>query len=486
VIRAGTVDAAIAAFEHAAALAHGQAPADDRRTPPPKTIPRADMRAANRIADVLLEQFQEWHRRGQGAFPSNVAHPVHALIGSAEDAARRLESQTRAESSPPSDATVPALLTGWLTVWVNNVNAAREPFEIAAGERPLAGSTIALAAEGHAESVEGLLVLMPGLGELVMAYEVVRGKSLLSGRQLSAEERIWTAVAAVIPFVVGRAIRGVVRAATVTRRAVLVALASRGFFRALTTSRRGTLTLRLTIGLRLLPERDFQQLLVILKGTARMTVQESNHLNYCLARIDTVSILAQWLAHAERELGAVTRGFHSLRGAQHTDTERAAFKLLADKSGKRVVALPEILPEQYPGGRQLPGVKHPDVVWGEELADFKEVKGGSAADQIKYIGKKSTQANTAVVTFADTSRLTPADILPHMERLWANPDFAYLKQVVFLTDKGMQVVDRPTPYVLAFTQGVARVPYPAAKVAIPIVRAVQSEPEGDPVGDPAR
>ena len=114
------------------------AQADDRRTPPPKTVPRADMRAANRIADALHWQFQDWHRRGQSLFPANVGHAVQALIGSAEDAAKRLESQTRAEYSPPGDTTVPALTTGWLTIWVDDVNAAREPFEIIVGERPLA------------------------------------------------------------------------------------------------------------------------------------------------------------------------------------------------------------------------------------------------------------------------------------------------------------------------------------------------------------
>ena len=196
-IQAGTAAASIAAFEHAVQLAHGQALADDRRTGPPRTVSSADMRAANRIADALLRQFQDWRRRAPSF--ANVGPAVHALIGAAEDAARRLESETRAQYSPGGPATVPAVLTGWLPVWVNNVNAAREVFEIAAGERPLAGSTIALAAEGHLETVESLLVLIPGLGELVIAYEVIRGESLLSGPQLSADERIWAAVAVVIP-----------------------------------------------------------------------------------------------------------------------------------------------------------------------------------------------------------------------------------------------------------------------------------------------
>ena len=161
-ITAGTVAAAIAAFEHAAGTrtwsgAGGRPP---RRAAEDGS--RADMRAANRIADVLLRQFQEWHRRGQGTFPGNVGPAVHALIGGAEDAARRLEAETRAASSRSRDATVPALLTGWLTVWVNNVNAAREPFEIAAGERPLAGSTIALVAEGHLETIGGFVGAHPG------------------------------------------------------------------------------------------------------------------------------------------------------------------------------------------------------------------------------------------------------------------------------------------------------------------------------------
>ena len=171
-----------------------------------------------------------------------------------------------------------------------------------------------------------------------MAYEIIVGKSLLSGRQLSAEERIWAAVAAVIPIVVSAAIRGAVTAVTITRRAVLLALANRGFFRVLTTSSRGALTLRMTIGLRLLPEKDFQQLLLILRSSARMTVQEANHLNYCLARMDTSSVLAQWMAHADRELRGATQGFHSLSGAEHSE-EVAAMRQLADKSGKRVVAL---------------------------------------------------------------------------------------------------------------------------------------------------
>jgi hypothetical protein len=196
--------------------------------------------------------------------------------------------------------------------------------------------------------------------------------------------------------------------------------------------------------------------------------------------MDSSSVLGQWIAHSDRELKGAVTGFHALKGAKPNQTEAEAMKRLADASGKRVVALPEIPPESYPGGPQPPGPTHPDSLWGEELCEFKEIRGGSAFAQVKYIGAKSRQANTAVVTFAQDSRLATADILPQMERLWAHPDYVYLKQIVFLTDKGMQVVARPAPYILTFTQGVARVPYPTARVYNSVVDSVQAEQDGEP------
>jgi hypothetical protein len=484
VIRPGTVVGAIGWFEHAVQLAHGQPPTSDRQAPTASAVPRADMRASNEISVALLRLFQDWNHRASGVFPANVAHAVYSLTGAAEDAARRLESATREQLGRSSGDTAPALTSGWLPVWINGVRSAWEPFEIIVGERPLKGSTLESASTGHWDTVEGLSMYLPGIAELIVAYQVIAGKSL-SGRDLSVSERIFAAVATVIPFAVGPAIRGVSTAASITRRSVLVAMANRGFFRTMTVTARGMLSLRMAIGLRLLTEAELQQLLAILRSTARMTVQETNHLNYCLARIDTASVIGQWIVHADREFGAGARGFRTLSGAKPNTTEAKAMQRLADVSGKRVVAIPEIPPENYPGVRQRPGVTYPDALWGEELAEFKEVRGGSAVDQILYIGKKSKQAGTAVVEFAADSNLRAADILPHLEALWANPDHTFLKQIVFLLDDGMKVVVRPGPYIAAFTQGIARLGYPTRNAYVSVVHIVTSAADGEtPIGPP--
>jgi hypothetical protein len=358
------------------------------------------------------------------------------------------------------------------------MSAAQQPFEIIVGERPLEGSDIDLMDE---PDVHGLLLAIPVLSELVLAFEAVSGHSVTNWRRLSTMERAVSVVLIFLPLIVAAAVRGTVRAAVITRRAVLVALAQRGVFAAMRGPGRKVLALRLAVGLRILPETEFQELLQLLRGTGTLRVTpaaQMTRLNYLLTRIDYLSRSAQWLRHAES--AGLTAGYGKLAGATPSAGEELAGRRLAAVTDSPVVALPEVLPEYYPGRGHVEGAKFPDLLWGKKLCDIKEVNSTQLKDAFKFTAPKAKQANTVVVTFAKRSGLGPADWAAHSDEFWALPETIGLDEVVLIGETEVRVLTRPEPYHVGAAYGVTRAATPDRQRMVEVTRQVLAEPEDAP------
>ena len=292
-VTAGRVAAVIATFEHALALARGTHRATDKEQP---TVPRADMAAAHALTKAVYATVRDWRSRAETVrWPFFERVRMLGLIDAAASAARNAEIQMRLalQSGPPGTDPVRSLRGGWPPVWLTWLAAAQQPFEIIVGERPLEGSDIDLMGETDAH---GILLAIPVLGPLVLAFEASSGHSVTNWRRLTTTERTLSVVMIFLPLIVAAAVRGTVRAAVITRRAVLVALAQRGVFATMRGPGRTALALRLAIGLRILPETEFQELLQLLRGTGTSRVTPAaqlTRLNYLLTRIDYLSRAAQ-------------------------------------------------------------------------------------------------------------------------------------------------------------------------------------------------
>lgn len=352
---------------------------------------------------------------------------------------------------------------------------ARELLEIAVGERPMEGSDIAIAGE---ESAHGILLGMPVLGELVAVFEAVTGHTITTWRKLSVTERVFSAVGVLAPLLLGAAVKGVPRAVVITRRAVLTALAARGVLGLFTKGQSRLFALRIVIGLRLLSEEDFREFLRILRSSGSLKSAphaDVVHFTYCLTRCDYLARQAQWLAHAEAE--GRTAGYGVLKGATPSGVEQQIGDRLAKATGKPVTMLPEILPEAYPNGKRVQGVTHPDALWGDDLCDFREVRGGTAENAVKYTAAKARQANTVVVMLNPMSKITPADYLAHLDNLWADPTALAIEQVVLVGDTEAQILERPGPYWVPLARSVARATAPDLRRLVDTARKVAAEPE---------
>src|SRR5882672_4909368 len=167
----GLVADTIADFEHAVALARGTA---DPRSPEAATVPRTDMTAAAAIAREVRLLVVEW-RGGIDSvrWPAVMMESVRYILAGAVDAARGLESATRdiLAASPPNTAHVRSVAGGWPPIWARQLGDAFETLDIIVGERPLAGSAIAAAAETTESAQDALLTLIPIVGEVVLAFE---------------------------------------------------------------------------------------------------------------------------------------------------------------------------------------------------------------------------------------------------------------------------------------------------------------------------
>ncbi|MFJ6568123.1 hypothetical protein ACIQNU_11905 [Streptomyces sp. NPDC091292] len=478
-VTAGRVAAVVATFEHALTLARGTRKVTDKEQP---TVPRADMAAAHAFTKAVYAAVRDWRSRAETVrWPFFERVRMLGLIDAAASAARNAEIQMRLvlQSGPPGTDPVRSLYGGWPPVWLTWLAAAQLPFEIIVGERPLEGSAIDLAGDAEAH---GVLLAIPVLGPLVLAFEAASGHSVTNWRRLTGLEVTLSVVMIFLPLIVGASVRGAARAAVITRRAVLVVLAQRGVFAAMRGPARTVLALRLAIGLRILSETEFQELLQLLRGTgtARVTPPaQLTRLTYLLTRIDYLSRAAQWLRHAEA--AGLTTGYGKLPGATPSAVEELAGRRLAAVTDSPVVALPTELPEYYPGHQHVEGAKFPDLLWGrKKLCDIKEVNSTKLDDAFTFTAPKAQQANTVVVVFAKKSGLTPADWAARGADFWAKPETIGLDEVVLIGETEVRVLTRPEPYYVRAAYGVVRAAAPDPRRMAETARQVLTEPEDAP------
>jgi hypothetical protein len=379
----------------------------------------------------------------------------------------------------PSQSEVHALTGGLAPLWVTGIRIAQEALEIIVGERPFQGSTFEAMGEGRAETI---LVMLPYIGECVLIYEAVAGRTVVGRRNLSNAERVAAALGVALPIIAHYSVRLVVRAAapvvTVTRRAVILALDDLRVSSILATARRLPRAVEIAAGLRALPEHQFNELraLVAAGRQGALTASQVARLNYFFVRMYDLSRLAQWLRIIETELGSSFTGLQKLKNVDLSRREEQLLTMLPEKSGDPVVALPKVLPMDYPGRTQVPGATYPDAVWRGEMFDLVESTGGSLDAAVGQIGKKKEQASTVVVGLLPDAKLSSSDIDAALPRIWGNPRLVGISRVAILDASGLAVHMRPDSLTLPWMAGLVRIGLGDPKRLARIVEALQAEP----------
>lgn len=258
VLNFGLTVLTISMFEHAVSLARG---VEDIDTPSTTTVPIADIRAAHDIA-VEVDEYMRWllQRFDRGGIPDLPAFGavfMRDMLGRAGDAARRLEIETRVtlDRKPNALGEVRSLYGGIIERGVREMRVAREIMEIIAGERTVAESIFA----GMDEAIgEAILVSIPYIGEGVLIYEAVAGRTLIGGRKMSQAERAITGIALILPYAlagVGKVVaQGAKRVGSITRRTILIALEYQRVFKLLETAKRLPHAMNIAIGMRRLSQ----------------------------------------------------------------------------------------------------------------------------------------------------------------------------------------------------------------------------------------
>ncbi|GAA3149022.1 hypothetical protein GCM10010521_40500 [Streptomyces rameus] len=474
-IRWGLVAAVLTAYKHAVMLARGITAAEqaeiDRspnraallRERETRTVPREDMEAAHLIAVEVRALFVEWQSRYSTVrWPGHREFAVRTTMNAASDATRHLEDQTRQilDGSPPGAGQVRSLRGAWPLVWLQWLYSAFEPLKVVEGELPLAESAIGRPDEVLHDFAEFVLSMMPVVGEFVLGHEVVMKRQLVGGRELSDPERLMALLGLVIPPVLGALVKQVPR----------VGIALRGFrvnaARRIPGSVASSLdrfTVDMVVALRSFPKDSFEKFLRMLRVVGKLGPEEETAFNFYVSRLNLSSRLAQWLRIIERDLG---KGFTDVRALKRPPNvvvaphERAMMDELSKLSGKRVVSVPEMHPQDYdafvrelaknpeakmPQGK---GIKYADTVWGDEFAELYRVertkKAKNVLRNINDVGK-GKQASTLVV--AKTPNIT-FDLVPVFgEQFWPNPRFQWIDKVVILQDGGMKILERPVRYI---------------------------------------
>lgn len=481
---AGLVIRTLAMFEHALGLARG---VPDVRVKEQSAVPRADMVAAHAIAEQVSQQLRRWRAdAARVRWPAVTAAYALSRVDAAVSAARRLESELRqiVGGTAPATATSRALAGGWPAVWVREMTLARELLEITAGERPMEGSDIAMAGE---EGAHGLLVSIPVLGEAIMVFEAVSGRSVYNWKKLSIVERAFSVLAVIIPFAAGRVARVVGRGVLITKRAVAAAMANTKFAAALARIAGPGTVLRMAIGLRVLPEKHFDELLDLLRA-ARLNDKQQQRFTFFLSRIDYLWRTAAWLKEAKVQ-GLLKPGFNVLKGAKPEPKELTALAALYRLSKKRVVALPKCLPEHYQGGAgkfELKDAKFPDGLLDKDLFDLLVVTSSNAGSTIGELAKKGYQANVVVGYISSQSTLTIDGLAAQVaERVWPNPRNMYVDRIILLTENAIREIPRPPAYyALPAEIGHARSALPPEDKLIKAAEEVDAE--ADPKINPGR
>jgi hypothetical protein len=351
--------------------------------------------------------------------------------------------------------------------------------EIIVGERPLEGSSFQIGGEVAAET---LLTWTPVIGEGVLIYEAIAGRTVAGNRKLSNSERVAAGFGAVLPYIVAYSVKVVAtavgRVLTITRRAVLAALEYNRVYSILETAQRLARAAEIGIGLRVLTESEFQEFRTLLRAIvarSSLNTRQLARLNYFFLRMQDTARLAQWLRIIDQELGSNFAGLQRLKGVKLRLPEEQALTLLAGKSAKSVVALPEVVPIDYPGRSQIPGASHPDGVWDGELFDLMVSKGASIGSAVGEIGKKQAQASTVVVALLENAKFASSDIEAALPRVWGSPYAAGVSRVVILDAAGVAVHMRPDGLTAPAMAGLLRLGLGDPKRLSDIAKQLQTE-----------
>jgi hypothetical protein len=476
----GTVVQGIAFFEHAVALARGT---EDPAMSASVTVPAEDMRAAAGIALEIddqvhglvdrFEQVKNWPIFGK-VF-------VRGLVERAADGTRSLVRQTRdvLARAAPGATEVSGIRGGRIVVAVQELLLALEPLEIIAGERTVAGSTFA----GMDDAVgEAVLISLPVIGEAVLVFEAVVGREVVSGRHMSRVEQAAAGIAVILPYALGAvaktAMRTVATVSRVTRRTIEISLEYHRVYSLLQTAKRAPHALQMAIGMRHLSAQRFEEFLKLLALVSRgdaLTVAQLGRLTHFFVRMHDAARLAMWLRIVERELGPATPGFKKLKTAKFTPAEDEVLREFSTRLNEPVIGLPEVLPIDYPGTKQVPDVKYPDGIWRDELFDLVILETSSDKRAVGRISDKASQAPTVLVAFAKGSTLTAESVPKMLPRIFGNPNLAALERVVVFDGVQVTVHQRQPPNIPLFLRGLNGVGAGGAKRLSELARELEAE-----------
>ncbi|GHE05752.1 hypothetical protein [Streptomyces alanosinicus] len=474
-VRWGLVAEALTSYKHAVMLARGITAAEqaeiDRspnrvallRERETRTVPREDIEAAHLIAVEVRALFVEWQNRYYTVpWPGHREFGVRLTMNAASDATRHLEEQTRQilDASPPGAGQVRSLRGAWPLVWLQWLYSAFEPLQVIEGELPLPEAAIGRPDGVLHDFAEFVLSMVPVVGEFVLAYEVVMKRQLVGGRELSKPEQLMAFLGLVIPPVLGALVKQIPRAGVALRNFRVNAARRIPGSVAANLDR---FTVDMVIALRSFPKDAFENFLRMIRMVEKLTPEEQTAFNFYVSRLNLSSRLAQWLRIIERDLG---KGFTDVRALKRPPNvlvephERAMMEELSKLSGKRVVSIPEMHPQDYdafvrdlarnPEAKmpQVNGVKYADTVWGDEFAELYRVERAKSVKNvlrnIKDVGK-GKQASTLVV--AKTPNVTFD--LPSIfgDQFWPNPRFQWIDKVVILQDGAIKILERPVRYI---------------------------------------
>ncbi|MFF8731397.1 pre-toxin TG domain-containing protein [Streptomyces sp. NPDC015171] len=512
-VRWGLVAEALTSYKHAVMLARGITAAEqaeiDRspnrterlRERESRTVPREDMEAAHLIATEVRSLFTEWQSRYSTVpWPGHREFAVRTTMNAASDATRHLADETRRilDGSPPGAGQVRSLRGAWPLVWLQWLYTAFEPLQVIEGELPLPEAAIGRPDEVLHDFAEFVLSAVPVVGEFVLSYEAVIGRQLVGGRKLSKPEQLLAFLGLVIPPVLGALVKQVPRVGGIVLRNFRVNLARR--IPGSVAARLDRFTVDMVIALRSFPKESFEKFLGIIRIAGKLTPEQQTSLNFYVSRLNCASRLAQWLRIIERDLGA---GFSDVRALKRPPNvvvlphERAMMEDLSRLSGKRVVSLPELHPQDYDGFvrnlatdpaakmPQVKGVKYSDTVWGDEFAELYRVERAKSEKNILRAIReagKGKQASTLVVTRAPNVSLDLPTVFG--DRFWGNPQFQWIDKIVILQDGTIKVIARPVRYitmdprVYVLTRVLVGNPAHLVRTAEEVLRAEAEEKKG--------
>lgn len=473
----GLISFIVSTFEYAIGLARG---VQDIRQPEKPQVAGAEMTQAHAFAVVLNQTIHQIRDNFDTIrWPFTTLTTARTSIDAAASATSRFEQETfQLMPSSSAGGAVHSLTGGWPARWLTDLRVAQYFLEIIVGDRGT--QDLQLLSD---QSLEFTLTATPVVGEAVLIYEAVIGRTVVGGRSLSSTDRVAAGLGVLLPAVISYSIKTAARGAStallVTRRAVVLAIDDLKVYKLMTVAGKLAKSVEIAVGLRALPESSFNELRGLLelvrRGTA-LSSSQSSRLNYFFVRMLDVSRLAQWLRIIEAELGTNATGLQKLSNVVFKPGEEEALTLLAKHSGQTVVALPETLPTDYPGKTAVSGVTYPDGVWNGEHFELRINETPNVDQEVRKIIGKQSQASRIVIAILGNSNLTKANVEAALPRVWGNTYYCSISEIAVLDASSLSVHARPDPFSIPFMQGLLRLGLGQPRALADMVKALQAEP----------